>query len=204
LQSGGKIALIRLNTDIARLSQMETKQHAKPSSRKSHLISPAFCLGIGAVLIGAGVFIQWLEPGKTLALNSPDIYAAERSAARAAAAEATAKKLERERRAKAAAELEQQEMERAAEEKARRALLVDGATEAKARSEREEMARKRAAVEEAHSAEAQAENAWKQFYKPSANCRDASASATVECVNEYIKAKREFQTRQATQVSVSR
>jgi hypothetical protein len=190
---------------------METKQRAKASphpSRPSHLISPVFCLGFGAILIGAGILFQSLETGRTFALNSStseaNASAAERLAARAAAKEAAARKLEAERRAKAAAELEQQQIEKAAEEKARRALLVDGATEAKARAEREEMARKRAAVEEAHNAEAQAESAWKQFYKPSANCRDASASATVECVNEYIKAKREFQARPATQVSTSR
>jgi hypothetical protein len=39
------------------------------------------------------------------------------------------------------------------------------------------------------------ESAWKRFYKPSPGCEAASTS--VECANEHIRAKREFEARYA-------
>lgn len=165
------------------------------------------CIGCGAVLITAGAILHWLEAGQAFAFSPPSHAAsvsasqlAQQTAARKAAAEeAAARKAAAERKAKAAAELERLEIEKAAAEKARREMLADGATEAKARAEREELASRRAAADEAHSAAVDAEEAWKRFYKPSATCRDAAASATVECVNEYIKAKREFEVRQTAE-----
>jgi hypothetical protein len=93
-----------------------------------------------------------------------------------------------ERVAKARAEQEQQAKQKAALEEARLATRADPASEAKAQSEREQSARRQAAVDDAHRAAAEAEDAWKRFYKPSANCKNPDARATVECVGEYIKA----------------
>jgi hypothetical protein len=213
-QLGGSAAAIEreraVNGRTTRISgslKMVAKEGSAQAFNPLQRISPLLCIGCGAVLITAGVFLHWLEAGQAFAFSSPSDAASipasrlsEQTAGRKAAAEeAAARKAEAERKAKAAAELERLETEKAAAEKARRAMLADGATEAKARAEREELASRRAAVDEAHSAAIDAEEAWKRFYKPSATCRDAAASATVECVNEYIKAKREFEVRQTAE-----
>ena len=44
-------------------------------------------------------------------------------------------------------------------------------------------------------AAAESEDAWQRFYKPSAACADPATSASVECVNAFIRAKREFAAR---------
>lgn len=36
-------------------------------------------------------------------------------------------------------------------------------------------------------------DAWARYYRPSAACRDSTASTSVECANEFIRAKRGFE-----------
>ena len=155
-------------------------------------IHPFLVIGCGVVMILCGGMLDWLEPG-LLAGKGSDSPVASVPAAQPLSASKIA-----EREAKARAEQQQLEAQQAAIEAERRALLVDGATEAKAKSEREEMASRQAAVAKAHKATLESEEAWNRFYKPSENCRDPSAATTIECVNAYIKAKREFASRAAT------
>lgn len=171
---------------------------AKPKKRQQ--ISPLFCIGCGFVLIMGGGIMYWLEPGATnrTALSDPSPLATERTP-RVPRPSDLAKA--REREAQARAELERQAAEEAAERARRASLMADGSSEVQARNQREEMTRRQAAVEEAHRAAAQAEDAWKRFYKPSAACRDQAAGATVECVNEFVRAKREFEARKAGEAS---
>ena len=145
--------------------------------------------------MGAGI-MYWLEPGATnrTASSDPSPLATERTP-RVPRPSDLAKA--REREALARAELERQAAEEAAERARRASLMADGSSEVQARNQREEMTRRQAAVEEAHRSAAQAEDAWKRFYKPSAACRDQAAGATVECVNEFVRAKREFEARKA-------
>lgn len=161
-------------------------------TRQRQQISPLFCIGCGiALIIGAGV-MYWLEPGATDRMSENSPLASELASARRTSALAKA----REREARAREEQERQAAEEAAERARRASLMADGSSEVQARNQREEMTRRQAAVEEAHRAAAQAEDAWKRFYKPSTACRDQAAGATVECVNEYVRAKREFESRQ--------
>lgn len=114
------------------------------------------------------------------------------------AANARALQRAREREAQERLQQEQAAADAAAERAHRAQVLADAASEARARTQREELARQRAVVAEAERAAAQSEEAWKRFYKPSAECQDQAAVARVECVNEYIKAKRAFQARLAS------
>lgn len=151
-------------------------------------ISPLFSLGCGvALMLGSGL-VYWLEPGpaQTTTVTVPSEASAARTLQRA-----------REREAQARAEFERQAAQEAEERARRAALLADGQSEAEARKQREEMARRQAAMAAAHRAAAETEDAWNRFYKPSERCRDPAAATSVECVNEYVKAKREFQVRQA-------
>lgn len=148
-------------------------------------------LSIGTVLIfGRG-------SGPAFRNASPGIAVQQTSASPASSVEAAVVERARDREAKARAELERQAAAEAAEKSRRALALADGVNETQARKEREEMALRRAAVEEAHRSAAETEGAWKRFYKPSAACSDPSAGATVECVNEYMRAKREFTARQS-------
>lgn len=149
-------------------------------------VSPLCSLACGLLLMAGGGLLYWLErdPPVPVPTAADEAAAAEMASARAL-------RRMREREARARAEMEQKE----AEERAKRTLLVDGPREAEARNQREEFARRQAAAAEAQRAEVETEEAWKRFYKPSAECRDPAASTRIECVNEYVKAKREFQAR---------
>jgi hypothetical protein len=149
-------------------------------------VSPLCGLACGVLLtVGAGL-IYWLE-------NAAPVHrptAADQTAL-AEAASARALKRLRDREAQARAEMARQE----AEERARRTLLVDGQREGEARRQREEIAARRAEAAEAQRAAAETEEAWKRFYRPSPECREPASSTRIECVNEFVKAKREFHAR---------
>jgi hypothetical protein len=149
--------------------------------------SPQFFFACAAVLLAAGVLFHWLDRGPKV----PVPTAADEAVAAEAAAARRMQRI-REREAQARIEVERKE----AEERTRRALLVDGPTEAAAKKEREESARRQAAVVEDQRAAVRTEEAWQRFYKPSAECRDPAARTRMECVNEYVKAKRAFQASQ--------
>jgi len=144
-------------------------------------------------MILGGALLSWME---LEARNAAQLAEEQRVAADRAAA--LSLKRTREREAQARAEQERLAAAEAAERARRASLLADAATEAEARRQREELARRQVEVQkEAQSAEV-SEDAWKRFFKPSEPCRDPAAATAIECVNEYIKAKREFQARNAT------
>jgi len=159
-----------------------------PKSRTIH-IRPLFSFACGVALMLGGALVYWLEPGPT----ARPVVASDHERAELASARALHRA--REREAQARAELERQAAEEAAERRRRAMVEADAASEAAARRQREELAERRAEAERAQRASDESEDAWKRFYRPSANCRDAASTATVECVNEYVKAKREFQSR---------
>jgi hypothetical protein len=169
---------------------------ARPLAAKPTLgrptVHPLFIIGCGLALMLGAALVYWLEPGPMAAAESPQLT---REAAEAAAARSLQRA--REREAAARAEMERRAAEEAADRARRAALLADAAAESEARKQREEFARQQAAAEQARRATADTEDAWKRFYQPSAACREAQSAATVECVNEFVKAKREFQARQA-------
>jgi hypothetical protein len=164
--------------------------------KRRRAINPFFCIACGVVLIIGGGVMYWLEPGATTrtdsSVNEP---LAATGFPRTPRPSDLARAREREARARE--EHERQAAEEAAERARRASLMADGSSEVQARKQREEMTRRQAAIEEAHRAAAQTEEAWKRFYRPSAACRDAAAGASVECVNEYVRAKREFEMRRA-------
>jgi hypothetical protein len=175
-------------------------------------VSPLLVIGCGAMLMAVAGLIQWMGSTHESALASPSRAAApissapqrqQPSAITVAPSQAELDKANAERVAKARAEQEQQAKQKAALEEARLATRADPASEAKAQSEREQSAQRQAAVDEAHRAATEAEDAWKRFYKPSANCKNPDARATVECVNEYIKAKREFESSRPSGTAVA-
>lgn len=153
-------------------------------------ISPFFALLCGLVLMLGGAAVYWLEPAPVSKV------AAEKAAAEVAEA-AAARALERARKREAAERAEMQRLaaEEAAERARRIALQADAAAEAEARRQREELAQRQAAAEQARRAAADAEEAWKRFYRPSERCRSPEGATSVECVNEYVKARREFASR---------
>jgi hypothetical protein len=174
---------------------MESSQTTVPTLSQRQRISPTFIFACAIVMMMGACLVYWLEPGPGRSTASPDLAVPQASAGHGGVVRAADIQKVREREAKALAELERLAAEEAAEKARRAANLADGATEAQARREQEEMVRRRAAVEEANRSAAETEAAWKRFYRPSANCKDPAAGATVECVNEYMKAKREFATR---------
>lgn len=176
------------------------RQNASPSAKRrmDKPVNPIVVIGCGLVLMLGAFFMQWLESAGPGAESSAAIAAAAAQARAAAARAKPAQPSYAEREAQARAEQERIFAEEAAEKSRRASLLVDAEVEAKARAEREEMARRRAVVELAQRSATEAEEAWKRFYKPSATCKESS-SATVECVNEYVKAKREFEVRRASE-----
>jgi hypothetical protein len=155
-------------------------------------VSSAVCIACGIALMLVGGFIQTLETGPAVVTESADAAASRAAAIRLQKA--------REREAQARAEQERLVAEEAALRARREIVTADSASEARARAEREEAARRQAAIDEARRSATESEEAWKRFYKPSANCRDPS-SASVECVNEYVKAKREFSSRPTADAS---
>lgn len=52
-----------------------------------------------------------------------------------------------------------------------------------------------ARVAEARAAADRREAAWSRFYKPSPPCQSPDNRATMDCINEHIRAKREFEKR---------
>lgn len=64
--------------------------------------------------------------------------------------------------------------------------------QAKAQAERERNAAQQDAIDAANRAADAKEAAWKKFYAPSTNCQSYDSRATMECANEHVKAKREF------------
>jgi hypothetical protein len=172
---------------------MSTSQAALATLTQRHRLSPNFFISCGLVLLIGAALMYWLEPGSTSGTKA-DLAAAAAEASRRQAASVQAA---REREALARAAYERQAAEEAAERARREAMFADAASEEKARAEREELARRQAAVDAAHRSAMETEEAWKRFYRPSAACSDPSRSATVECVNEYVKAKREFASRQS-------
>jgi hypothetical protein len=156
-------------------------------------VRPLMWLACGLALMLGGALVYQFEPRQ-------DERQAAEAAQRAAAEAASMRALQRarEREAQARAEHERQAAEEAAERRRRSELEADAAVEAAARRQREELAQKRLEAEMARKAATDSEDAWKRFYRPSERCADSANSATVECVNEYVKARRDFQTRMAT------
>ena len=179
---------------------LNPRQNASPSAKRrvDKPVNPIVVIGCGLVLMLGAFFMQWLESAGPGAESSAAIAAAAAQARAAAARAKPAQPSYAEREAQARADQERIAAEEAAEKSRRASLLVDAEVEAKARAEREEMARRRAVVELAQRSATEAEEAWKRFYRPSAACKESS-SATVECVNEYVKAKREFEVRRASE-----
>jgi len=178
---------------------LNPRQNASPSAsrRTDRPVNHFVVIGCGLALLLGAFAMQWLES----AASNAEVSAAVAAAAQARAAAARAKPAQptyAEREAQQRADQERIAAEEAAEKSKRASLLADAEVEARARAEREEMARKRAAVDLAQRAATESEEAWKRFYKPSAACKESS-SATVECVNEYVKAKREFEVRRAAE-----
>lgn len=170
---------------------------AAASNPRKH-VTPILCVAFGVALIVCGGFVRSLEASQEdMEAAAAAAKIAERQARAAAAQQAALDKALAERKAKARAEQERLEAEIAAAEAARRATLADGASEAKAKAEREEAAKRQAAVAAVQRAAAETEEAWKRFYKPSTTCADPAGSASVECINAYIKAKREFEASRA-------
>ncbi len=167
------------------------RQAAGAAAKPRQRLSPPLLVGCGAALMMVAGLLYWLEPGPAGTSDTPD-------PARVRAMQAARLQAVREREAIARAEQERLAAEEAAEKARRAAMLADAASEAKARAEREELTRRQAAAEETRRTAEETEDAWKRFYRPSANCADPAASATVECVNEYVKAKREFASRPTT------
>lgn len=162
-------------------------------------VNPFLVIGCGLALLLGGFAVQWIESAENREARLAAIAASQAREAAIREQQAGLRRNYAEREAQARAEQERIAAEEAAEKARKASLLADAESEARARAEREEMARRRAAVEEAHRAAAQNEDAWKRFYKPSAACKDAANSATIECVNEFVKAKREFEFRRASE-----
>jgi hypothetical protein len=171
---------------------MGTTEVAMAAPGRRFPVSSAVCIACGIALMLVGGFIQSLETGPPVVTESPEDAASRATAIRL--------KKAREREAQARAEQERLDAEAAAERARREIVTADSVSEARARAERDEATRRQAAIDEARRSATESEEAWKRFYKPSANCRDPSA-ATVECVNEYVKAKREFSSRPSADAS---
>ncbi len=169
---------------------MQPAKAAAPPRRPRRVFSPILIVGCGLAMILGGALLSWME---LEARNAAQLAEEQRAAADRASA--LSLKRTREREAKERAERERLAAEEAAERTRRASLLADAATEAEARRQREEIARRQAEVQKTAQSSEVTEEAWKRFYKPSEPCRDPAAATAVECVNEYIKAKRDFQAR---------
>lgn len=166
---------------------------ALPAGGLHQEIGPFFALFCGLLLMLGGALIYWLEPASR-PLAAPDKITAE--AAEGAAAMAVERA--RRREALARAEFERKAAEDAAERARRAALLADAAAEADARRQREELARQQVAAREARRSAEASEDAWRSFYRPSERCRTPEGAASIECANEYVRARREFGARMAS------
>lgn len=174
-----------LHTSVPMESAPAVAAAARPPRR---VFSPIVIVGCGIALILGGVTVQWME----LEARRSAVAAEEQ---RAAADRAAALSLQRtrEREAKARAEQERLAVEEAAERARRASLVADAATEAQARRQRDEIAQRQVEVQKSRQSAEDSEEAWKRHYRPSERCRDPAAATAVDCVNEYIRAKREFQ-----------
>jgi hypothetical protein len=152
------------------------------------VFSPIVIVGCGIALIAGGGLMSWMEMEVQRAAQ-----AAEEQRAAADRAAALSLKRTREREAKARAEQERLAAEEAAERARRASLIADAATEAQARRQRDEIAQRKVEVQKTRQSAEDSEEAWKRYFRPSERCRDPAAATAVECVNEYIKARREFQ-----------
>jgi hypothetical protein len=152
-------------------------------------INPFFSIVCGMLLMLGGALVYWLEPGPATGKAQVEQVVSSGSTATRALQRA------RDREAEARAEQERRAAEETAARTRRATLELDGAAVAEARRQREELARRQAEAAESQRAAAATEDAWNRFYRPSATCRDPSNAATVECVNEFVRAKREFQAR---------
>lgn len=169
---------------------METAVVPATKRPPRRVFNPLVIIGFGLVLIAGGAILSWAEMEARRAAQS-----AEEQRAAADRAAALSLKRTREREAKARAEQERIAAEEAAERARRASLLADAATEAQARQQRDEIARREAEAKKATQSTEATEDAWQRFFRPSEPCRDPAAATAVACVNEYIKAKREFQSR---------
>jgi len=158
---------------------------ARPPRR---VFSPVLIVGCGIALILGGVTVQWMELEARRTTQ-----AAEEQRAAADRAAALSLQRTREREARARAEQERLAAEEAAERARRASLVADAATEAQARRQRDEIAQRQVEVRKSRQGAEDIEEAWKRYFRPSERCRDPAAATAVECVNEYIKARREFQ-----------
>lgn len=172
---------------------------ATRAKAKRERVNPFLVIGCGLALLVAAFTLQWFENNEDREARTAALAAVQAREAAIREQQASQRKAYAEREAQARAEQERIAAEEAAEKARKASLLADAESEAKARAEREEMARRSAAVEAAHRAAEQNEDAWKRFYKPSASCKDSANSATIECVNEFVKAKREFEYRRASE-----
>jgi hypothetical protein len=153
-------------------------------------LGPFFALLCGLLLMFGAAVLYLLEPGP------PAQRDAEAQAAEAAAASAVrALERTRQREAEQRADFERAAVEQAAERARRNALQADAIAEAEARRQREDLARKQAAADESRRAKTEHEEAWKRFYRPSERCSSPEGATSVECVNEFVKARREFAAR---------
>jgi hypothetical protein len=170
-------------------ASLKTSPPPAATKKRTAGISPLFAVACGALLTLGGALVYSLEPGPAGRQAPPETVVFSETAA------ARSLQRARDREADVRAEQERRAAEEAAERARRVTLEIDGAAVAEARKQRAELARRQAEAAEAQRAAADAEDAWKRFYRPSATCRDPAAAATVECVNEYVRAKREFQAR---------
>jgi hypothetical protein len=177
------------------IATMANAPSAVANERRASVLSPVFSLGCGVALMLGGALVYWLEPAPAVLQVPPE----KASVPEGSASRSLQRVLERE--AQARAEQARRDAEDAAERARRSRLEIDGAAVAEARNQRAELARRQAEALEMQRMAAETEDGWKRFYKPSAACSDSSAAATVECVNEYVKAKREFQSRMAARAN---
>ena len=154
------------------------------------MIGPFFALACGLVMMLGGAALYWLEPASA---SKPTVTGI--AAENAGTTSARALERARSREAQERAEFERKVAEENAERARRAALQADAAAEAAASKQREELARRQSEAEEARRASAESEAAWKRFYQPSERCRTPEEATSVECVNEHIRARREFAAR---------
>jgi hypothetical protein len=169
---------------------------SKPPRRGLPSVSPRLLLAAGALLIVGGAVLAEFETIEATPPPTPEQLAAQQ-AAQLQRAQQIALQRAREREAAERALADRRAAEEAAEKARRAEVMVDSTAEALARAQREEIARKQAAIHAAQQAAQESEAAWKRFYQPSAGCRDPAASSTVECINEFVKAKRAFEEQRA-------
>ncbi len=89
----------------------------------------------------------------------------------------------------------QQVLERARAQAEAQARRAEAERTAKAAAQRQAQEAELARVAAAQAQADRREKAWQSFYKPSPACRSPDNRATMDCINEHIRAKREFEKR---------